>query len=265
MVKHFTLLCLFVGMGMSVLTAQQPAAGAPGASAAAAMDATRVLLQKWAETEKMIAAERGEWEQGKALLEGRITLVKQSVEEIKKKIAETEAKLAEARKRADEVAKEKKEAKEASTALLAVAPELEDGVRGLIERVPNGVKEKVRVLADRMPKPGADTKNISAAERFQNVLGILNEMNKANLEIASLPEIHEVAAGKRAEVKTIYIGLGQGYFVNSAGDLAGVGRPAQGEWLWTTKPELAKSMVEVVDVMKKTTAPHFVQLPATIE
>ncbi len=229
------------------------------------MDGTRALVQKWAETERMIAAERNEWEQGKALLQGRITLVQQSIEDMKKKKAEAETKLTEAKKRAAEVATEKQEAKEASEALLALAPALEKGVRDLIVRVPNTVREKVKVLADRIPKEGSEVKNITAAERFQNVLGILNELNKANLEIASLPEIHEIGGGRKAEVKTIYVGLGQGYFVNSAGDLAGVGTPAAGEWVWNTDPTIAKPMLEVLEVMKKAMSPKLVELPVTFD
>jgi hypothetical protein len=229
------------------------------------MNHARTLLKKWAETERLIAAERHEWEQGKSLLEGRLTLVDQSIAEMKKKIAETETKLTDAKKRAAEVEAEKAQAKEASDALLASAAELETGVRQLVTRVPSNVKEKIKVLADRIPKEGANAKNITAAERYQNVLGILNELNKANLEIASLPEIHDVGNGKKAEVKAIYVGLGQAYFVNAAGDIGGIGTPAENEWVWKTDPSVAKRMIEVVEVMKKTVAPKLVELPATID
>lgn len=254
------MLCLAM---IGLASGAEPAA-AP-ADAADSMNHARALLQKWAETERLIASERHEWEQGKALLEGRITLVEQSVQEMKKKITEAETKLADAKKRAAEVELEKAQAKEASDALLAAAEELEKGVRALVLRVPTNVKEKIKVLADRIPKEGAEVKNITAAERYQNVLGVLNELNKANLEIASLPEIHEVGNGKKAEVKTVYIGLGQAYFVNAAGDIGGVGVPNADAWVWKTDPTIAKSMIEVLEVMKKTVSPKLVELPATID
>jgi len=241
----------------------QPAAD--GNDAGDSMNQTRALLQKWAETERMIAAERNEWEQGKTLLEGRISLVRRSIAELKKKIAETDVKLADARKRAAAVQEEKKQAKEASDELLAQAPELEKTMRSLLGRVPKHVHEKVRVLADRIPKEGADVKNITAAERFQNVLGILNEVNKANMEIASLPEIHDVGGGRKAEVKTIYVGLGQGYFVNAAGDLAGVGTPGVKGWVWQTDASIAKDMLEVLEVLKKSVSPKLIEVPVTID
>ncbi|HYF34471.1 MAG TPA: DUF3450 family protein [Prosthecobacter sp.] len=264
MAKSFGILSALTSLilGTLPLQAQQTAeVNVAGES----MNHTRFLLQKWAETEKMIAAERNEWEQGKTLLEGRISLVQQSIEDMKKKIAEAEEKLADARKRAAEVEAEKKQAKEASDELLAQAPELEMGIRGILARVPRHTLEKVKVLADRIPKEGVDVKNISAAERFQNVLGILNELNKANQEIASLPEIHDVGGGKKAEAKTIYVGLGQGYFVNAAGDLAGIGTPGTSGWVWQADRAIAKEMLEVLEVMKKAVSPKLVELPATID
>jgi hypothetical protein len=242
-----------------------PGNGKPANDAGAVMDQTRSLLQKWAETQRLVSSERSEWEQGKAMLQGRIQLLKLSIEETEKKTKEAQEKLADAKKRAAEAEAEKAQVKEASDALISAAPGLEKGVRDVSARVPGVVQEKVKVLLERIPKEGAEVKNITAAERFQNVLGILNELNKANNEIASLPEIHEFAAGKKAEVKAIYLGLAQGYFVNAAGDIGGTGTPGPVGWNWRTDPSIAKKMIEVLDVMKKTVAPKLVELPATIE
>lgn len=269
--KKISLLLTAVSLlAAPVVPAQQapgviPGKAKPAEDAGAVMDQTRSLLQKWAETQRLVSSERNEWEQGKATLQSRIQLVKLSIEETEKKTKETSEKLADAKKRAAEVEAEKKRIKEASDALLQAAPELEKGVKEICARVPGVVQEKVKVLLDRIPKDGADVKNITAAERFQNVLGILNELNKANNEIASLPEIHEVSPGKKAEVKAIYLGLAQGYFVNAAGDIGGTGTPGPKGWNWRTDPGIAKKMIEVIDVMKKTVAPKLVELPATIE
>ncbi len=228
------------------------------------MDETRSLLQKWAETQRLVAAERSDWENGKAMIEGRIQLLKQSVEETEKKIKEAQDKLADAKKRTAEAEAEKVRIKAAAEALLATAPELENGVRDLFASVPVVVQDKLKVLHDRIPKAGADTKNITAAERFQNILGILNEVNKANTELNSLPEIHDIGGGKQAEVKVVYVGLGQGYFVNSNGDIGGLGTPGDKGWKWKLDPTIAPKMREVVEVMKKAVAPKLVELPAEI-
>ena len=244
---------------------QQPAAPSSAvAEASAAMDETRALLQQWATTQRLIASERGDWENGRAMIQGRIQLLKISVEETEKKIAEAKAKLEDVKKRTAEAEAEKARTKEASDALLATAPELESGVKGLFSRVPGVVQEKVKVLHDRIPKEGADLKNITAAERFQNVLGILNEIGKANTELTTLPEIHDIGDGRKAEVKVVYVGLGQGYFVNSSGTIGGQGLPSGTGWTWTTNNAIAPKMREVVEVMKKAVSPKLVELPAEI-
>ncbi|WP_170266939.1 DUF3450 family protein [Brevifollis gellanilyticus] len=245
--------------------APAPQGQSPAAAASTAMDETRSLLQQWAATQRLISSERTEWETGKAMLEGRIQLLKASIEETEKKIAEAKTKLDDAKKRTTEAETEKAQIKEASDALIASAPELEKGVKNLFTRVPGVVQEKVKVLHDRIPKEGADTKNITAAERFQNVLGILNELNKANNELNSLPEIHDLGNGKKAEVKVVYVGLGQGYFVNSNGDVGGLGLPSETGWVWNTDPAIAPKMRELVEVMKKAVAPKLVELPAQIQ
>ena len=245
--------------------APAPQGQTPAAEAATAMDETRGLLQQWAATQRLISSERTEWETGKAMLEGRIQLLKVSIEETEKKIAEAKTKLDDAKKRTAEAEAEKAQIKEASDALITTAPELEKGVKALFNRVPGIVQEKVKVLHDRIPKEGADLKNITAAERFQNVLGILNELNKANNELNTLPEIHDLGNGKKAEVKVVYVGLGQGYFVNSNGDIGGLGLPSDQGWQWTTQAAIGPKMRELVEVMKKAVAPKLVELPAQIQ
>jgi hypothetical protein len=242
-----------------------PKGQSPAAAATTAMDETRALLQQWSATERMITSERAEWETGKAMLQGRVQLLKASIEETEKKIAEAKTKLEDAKKRTTESEAEKAKIREATEALLAVVPELEKGVKSLFGSAPGIVQEKIRVLHDRIPKEGADLKNITAAERFQNVLGILNELNKANNEINSVPEIHDLGNGKKAEVKVVYVGLGQGYFVNSNGDIGGLGLPSAEGWKWNPDPAIAPKMRELVEVMKKAVAPKLVELPAQIQ
>lgn len=261
-IRNWTFLAL--AAACLTLRAADPAASAQG-SAADRMDQTRVVLKKWAETERLMAAERHEWEQGKSLLEARVALVEQSIEDMNRKIQEATGKLEEARKEVAAVEDDIKQARLATDALRDAAAELEAGVRALIQRVPPHVQQKVRVLADRMPKAGGDVKAVTAAERYQNILGILNELNKSNLEVASMPEIHDVGNGRKAEVKTLYVGLGQGYFVNEAGDIGGLGVPGPAGWQWRTDPAIAKKAIEVIEVMKKSVSPKLVELPATID
>lgn len=264
--RSFHLLLVLSACGLCpAQDAPAPRNQSPAAAAVSAMDETRALLQQWSATERLISDERADWETGKAMLQGRVQLLKSSIEETEKKISETKTKLEEAKKRAADAEAEKAQIREATDALVAVVPGLEKGVKELFKQAPGLVQEKIRVLHDRIPKEGAEMKNITAAERFQNVLGILNELNKANNEINTIPEIHDLGGGKKAEVKVVYVGLGQGYFVNSNGDIGGHGLPTAAGWKWTPDPAIAPRMRELVEVMKKAVAPKLVELPAEIQ
>jgi chromosome segregation ATPase len=106
------------------------------------MDETRGLLQQWAATQRQISSERTDWETGKAMLEGRIQLLKLSVEETQKKIAEAKTKLEEVKKRTAETEAEKAQIKQATEALLAAAPALEKSIKDIQPRLPGVVQEK---------------------------------------------------------------------------------------------------------------------------
>jgi hypothetical protein len=58
--------------------------------------------------------------------------------------------------------------------------------------------------------------------------------------------------------------LGAAYFVNDAGDFAGIGSAGANGWDWTIKPELASSVREAIQIYRNERPARFVALPATI-
>jgi hypothetical protein len=121
----------------------------------------------------------------------------------------------------------------------------------------------VAPLSQRMPDDPANTE-VSLSERFQNVIGILNEVNKFNRDITVTNELRELPGGSMAEVTVVYLGLGQAYYVTSGGDGAGVGRPAADGWEWTAANHLAPEIFRTVEILKNAQPPAFVPLPVEI-
>ena len=227
------------------------------------IDAARDAAGKWVATQKLIYQERKDWQQAKELLLARIEL-------LQKEIGEQEARLAETRRTAAEAEARKNESVAGRDALVHEASRLaallegyENGVRGLHTILPPPVQEKMAPLYQRMPQDAASTK-VSVAERFQNVLGILNEINKANGEVTLATEIRTLADGKPSEVKTIYLGLAQAYYLSSRGE-AGVGRPGPSGWVFTPDNRLAGEILHAVEIMQGKAPPKFVGLPVKIQ
>ena len=103
-----------------------------------------------------------------------------------------------------------------------------------------------------------------ALERVQILVGVLNELDKFNNAVNVFSEKRKNPKGEEAAVETVYVGLGAAYFVNEAGDFAGVGAPGASGWEWTTQNEIASAVREVIRIYRNESTARFVKLPATI-
>lgn len=156
------------------------------------------------------------------------------------------------------------DALKAATAILReAAAELEGKVRRLHGILPEPLQVKINPLYQRMPADSSNTK-VTLPERYQNILGILHEVNKLNGEITLTTEVRPLADGKPAEVKTVYVGLGQAYFVSPQGE-AGIGRPGESGWQWQLANRLAGEVAETISVLQGKGTPKFIPLPVTIQ
>ncbi len=227
------------------------------------LDETRLKLSKWIETQQIISKERNDWQQSREILQGRIELVGKEVGQLNERIAQAEAAVAESNRKRDELAAQNSQLKETGDQLAAAASAMEARVRKLALLAPEGVATKLAPLLQRIPT-GASNSRISTAERFQNVLGILNELNKANSEISIAYEIRKLSDGASSEVQVIYVGLAQAYYLSPRGE-AGVGRPGEGGWTWQAAPDLAGGIYTALEIIQGKHPPDFVALPVTIQ
>jgi hypothetical protein len=77
-------------------------------------------------------------------------------------------------------------------------------------------------------------------------------------------EVHELANGKPAEVKTIYLGMAQAYYVSAGGE-AGVGRPTADGWHWEPSREVAGVVLTALEILQGKQSPAFVPLPVRLK
>jgi hypothetical protein len=244
--------------------APRPNKDAPTANKAApTLDETRLTLSKWIETQQIISKERNDWQQGKEILQGRIELVGKEVGILKDRIKQSEAAVEESNKKRDELVAEN-DALKVSGAQLGEAVTLMEGqLRKLMKQMPEPVATKLAPLMQRMPTDPSNTR-VTVAERFQNVLAVLSELNKANSELSISYEIRKFADGSSGEVQVIYLGLAQAYYISPRGD-AGIGRPGEDGWTWTPAPEAARSILSTLEIIQGKESPAFVPLPITIK
>ncbi len=248
----------------TVVALAPPSRSEPQAtSGATGIDGARSTVAKWLATQQLIFKERKDWQDSKEILEARIAAAEREIAALEAKVDESGGKLSDlSHQRADAASTESRLADSSRHAAAAVT-QLETEVERLCRMLPASVLEKVAPLRQRIPTDPSTTR-ASVAERLQNVLGILNAMNEANGQISLVTEIRPLSDGKPSEVKTVYVGLGQAYFLSASGE-AGVGRPTPEGWTWQAANDLAPRVAQAIEILENKAKPSFVPLPVTIQ
>ncbi|HNT34156.1 MAG TPA: DUF3450 family protein, partial [bacterium] len=241
--------CSTLRVGVLVAVALLSASDRAFGSDVSSIEKARTSLEKWVETQKIISQEQRDLALAKDVLNERIQLVEREIESLRAKTKETESGIAETDKKRAELVKENDTLKDASSALQEVLIVLELGTKRLLTRLPDPIRERVKPLSQRIPD-GSEEVSIPLAQRFQNVVGILNEVNKFNGEITVTSEVRSLPDGTSAEVATLYLGLGQAYYMGGNGTIAGIGMPSEQGWQWKSTNESASAVSKALAILK---------------
>lgn len=228
------------------------------------IEEAREAIERWVETKRIISKEKNDLVLAKEMLNERISLVQNEIDSLREKINEAEKSIAEADKKRNELFTENETLKEASSALGSTLQTLEERTNQLMKQVPKPLQEKLKPLSQQIPDKPEETK-LSISQRFQNVVGILNEVNKTNLEISVVSEVRTVEDGNSAEVTTMYLGIGQAFYVGANGNIAGIGVPTKDGWEWTPANESAQQISNAIAIINNEQVASYVQVPVKIQ
>ena len=227
------------------------------------LDLTKEVLSKWVETRKLVSEEKEKWELGREVLGDRIDLVRSEKDSLSEKIHETQSLITDADKKREDLVKENDALKNASATLVNRIFILERNVLDLLPTLPGPVQDRIRPLSQRLPKT-VET-DLSLSERYQNVIGIINELNKGANEITVVSEVRELPDGSTAEVQTLYIGFARAYYCTNKGDIAGVGFPGSNGWTWEPDNAIAQKVADSISILKNEKVAEFIPLPVGID
>jgi hypothetical protein len=251
------------GAGLLLAGAVPALAGDGSTPGAGTLEETRAAMEKWIQTQQIIAKERNDWQQGREILSGRIDLVKKEIATLEQGIAEAKKSAGQGDQKRGELQAQIDVDKAADAQLVEAVTKMEAQLRERQKSLPDFVLERLKPLFQRMPADPATTK-VSAAERYQNVLGILNDLNKVSNDITVNYEVHKLADGKPSEVRAIYVGLTQAYYLSSGGE-AGIGRPTPDGWRFEPANAIAEQVAVALDVLQGKHSPTFVALPVKLK
>ncbi len=235
------------------------------------VEVTRKALADWTQTQRIISEVKQDWRLGKETLRSRVDVVKREIESLTKRIEDARTSIADADTKRAELLDENERRKQVADALEQRIAALENQVRALLPRLPEPLAERVKPLSQRLPESAekATETKLSLSERYQNVIGVLNEISKWNREVTVKSEVRQLADGSSVEVAVIYIGLGQGYYAggrdeNGNPTVAGVGTATAEGWVWKPANELAVDIGRAIAVYKNEQLAKLVRLPVQI-
>lgn len=230
---------------------------------ASSIEAMRATLGKWVEARETASKALSDWQTEKEMLEQTATLFEKDLANLDEQMAKTDTGTSQVEKEKAKLEAEKSELEAASEQVSETATKLEQRLKSLTKALPPPLVEKLQPLMKRVPQDPAHTR-ITPVERMQNLVGILNEVDKFNGAITVESELQKRPSNEEIQVKTLYVGLGQAYFVDKTGDFAGVGVPSLSGWEWKEQPELAGAIQRCIAIYENTEPPAFVGLPLTV-
>jgi FtsZ-binding cell division protein ZapB len=228
------------------------------------IEATRMALEKWVDIQQIISREKRDFAFSREILNERIELVQHEIETLHEKILEAETSIAEADIKRGDMLDENENLKNASSSLGTTLGTIEKRTIALLNRLPDPIRDRVKPLSQRV-LINENAEYLSISERFQNVIGILNEIDKFNRDVSVTSEVRALPDGTSAEVTVLYLGIGQAYYSGSNGVIAGRGFPTDSEWIWESANEAGAQIARAIAILKNEEMASFIQLPIEIQ
>lgn len=229
----------------------------------------RETLSQWVATKRIISEEREAWRRGKQTMASQMDVVRREIDALNARIETAKSGIADADKKSGELEAERAARKLVSKSLVERIASLEERTRQLLPRVPVPLAENIAPISQRLPANDEQRGQLSLSARYQNVIGVLNAIDKWNRAVTLTSERRELSSGRTVEVSVLYMGLGQGYYVGAPGKdgkatIAGVGIASPTGWNWREANDLAPAIQRAVSIYKNEGLASLVRLPVQI-
>lgn len=224
----------------------------------------RTTLEQWVQTRQLISQTRTDWQADKDLLEQTAALYERELKTLAEQRGRVSTNHTQVEIERAAALKEQAELEGAAAKVRERVVALEQRVSALVPSFPAPLAEKVQPLLARIPADPSAARP-TGLERMQNLVGLINEVDKFNAAVTVVSQVKKNPAGAEVQVETIYLGLAQAFFVDKAGEYAGVGVPGATGWQWTAKPELAGRVQKAIAIYQNAVPAAFVSLPVTLQ
>jgi hypothetical protein len=232
----------------------------PGATADVSLSGTRDVMRQWIETKRVTGEARHSWAAEKELIEASIRMFEREVGDLAGRMESLGAESETVLRERGELEEEKVRLAAASLRMSELATELEGRMVKLSARLPRPLQQRIEPWLGRFPEDPQMTR-LTAGQRMQNLVGLINEVDRFSGAITVESEIRRNPAGLEVQVETLYLGLAQGYFVGEQGRFAGVTTPSDAGWLEEVRPELGVRIQRAIAMYRNQQPAAFIQMP----
>jgi len=226
-------------------------------------DETRALLDRWVETRKLISEEKSQWKSKREQLERTVELLEKERSRLLEDIARLEARTGASDLEMSRLREEDTRLEETLDVVESRTSRLEEALPSLMAGFPPNLQERTRPLVRNGPGE-EDDPDPSLAGRLQRAIGFLSEGDRFQENIQVVREVISPEGKEESEVRVLYLGLGQAYYLGPDGKRAGGGRPGENGWEWIPEPGLAPDIRHALAIYDNEAAPEFVRLPVTL-
>lgn len=252
-----------------LLTSLSPAVFAQSEDAEAAnrqlIESTRAALEEWVDVRREISEETADWNSQQDILSNQIELLKVEIAQYEEEIARAAEETTAAEQGQAQLQDERQQIARNIDVVEEALPQLEAAIRELQPFFPVHLTETetMRQLSGQLPQERETNRPVG--DRTVVVLGILGEIHKFNNTV-TLQTILRQFGDQNLNLRVMYLGTAQAYFVSDDGSQAGRYMPAAGGWEWIDDPDLATDIERSVRFYRgdATVAPEYIGLPVEL-
>ena len=246
--------------GLAALVVGSPLLAQDEAAVRLEIEKTREVISQYVKTRQEIARVKNEWKAYQELSQRRISLYQMEIEKLSETIRTAEEETTQAEREIARIRSEIATLRQATDIVSRALPGLEDKLRELYQYFPRPLQTKTQRLVQQLGK------GRQASDRMAILIGILNEVDKFNAEFTFDTDEKRLPNGETKLVDVIYLGLAVAYYADKDGAVAGIGVPAEGNWNWTERNDLAADIRMAVRYYQGDIKPAMlVELPFEIQ
>ncbi|MFU8847115.1 MAG: DUF3450 family protein [Opitutales bacterium] len=229
-----------------------------------ALEMARSSVKEWAATEKAISLEAAEWGGRKHLIEDLIAVADQRILRLEAQLEAGAERLSTADESRAELLDEQEAVASEAELIKGFLARMEAQMRAIRPQLPEPLMEELATVYQRLPGAGGEN-SLELAERIRTVVNLLSRIRQFDEKLTLSESLRNLPGSEElVSVRTLYLGLGQAYYLGP--DSAGYGKPGPGGWSWYPKPEIREAVNEAMALAEGATmVPRFVDLPVQLD